>query len=110
MTIFSGFFGGPPILISPESAAGIKAGARTGLSTVVAGLFFCVAVFFAPLFEGIPTAGTKYILHDMVITILCLTVFDSLVILFVNFPQARNEIKLKILVVIYIKMRAKYPK
>eukprot|EP00597_Dinobryon_sp_UTEXLB2267_P009771 CAMPEP_0170097880 /NCGR_PEP_ID=MMETSP0020_2-20130122/104_1 /TAXON_ID=98059 /ORGANISM="Dinobryon sp., Strain UTEXLB2267" /LENGTH=376 /DNA_ID=CAMNT_0010320225 /DNA_START=850 /DNA_END=1981 /DNA_ORIENTATION=- len=54
MTIFSGFYGGPPILISPESAAGIKAGARTGLSTVVAGLFFCISVFFAPLFENIP--------------------------------------------------------
>jgi xanthine/uracil/vitamin C permease (AzgA family) len=30
ITIISGFFSGPPILISPESAAGIKAGARTG--------------------------------------------------------------------------------
>jgi xanthine/uracil/vitamin C permease (AzgA family) len=58
MTIISGFYGGPPILISPESAAGIKAGARTVLSTVVAGLLFCFATFFAPLFQGIPNAGT----------------------------------------------------
>eukprot|EP01035_Chromulina_nebulosa_P025512 gene25512-33302_t len=62
MTIISGFYGGPPILISPESAAGIKAGARTGLSTVVAGVLFCFATFFAPLFQGIPNAGTAPIL------------------------------------------------
>ena len=29
-TVLSGYFSGPPILISPESAAGIKAGAKTG--------------------------------------------------------------------------------
>lgn len=61
MTIISGCCGGPPILISPESAAGIKAGARTGLSTVVAGVLFCLATFFAPLFQGIPTAGDVFI-------------------------------------------------
>ena len=60
MTIISGCCGGPPILISPESAAGIKAGARTGLSTVVAGVLFCLATFFAPLFQGIPTAGEVF--------------------------------------------------
>jgi xanthine/uracil/vitamin C permease (AzgA family) len=31
MTLFSGLLGGPPILISPESAGGIKAGARSGV-------------------------------------------------------------------------------
>jgi len=49
LSVFSGFFGGPPIVISPETGAGIKAGARTGLSAVLAGLIYCVAAFFAPL-------------------------------------------------------------
>ena len=51
LSVFSGIYGGPPVLISPESGAGIKAGARTGLSAIVGGFFFCIAVFFAPLFR-----------------------------------------------------------
>jgi AGZA family xanthine/uracil permease-like MFS transporter len=56
-TILSGYLSGPPILISPESAAGIKAGAKTGISTVVCGLLFLISVFFAPIFAEIPAAG-----------------------------------------------------
>ena len=55
LSVFSGFFGGPPIVISPETGAGIKAGARTGLSAVLAGLIYCVAAFFAPLMVAIPS-------------------------------------------------------
>ena len=62
MNIFSGSLYGPPIAISAESAAGIKAGARTGLSSVVAGILFCFAVFFGPFFSSIPPAGTSPIL------------------------------------------------
>lgn len=47
-TVLSGYFSGPPILISPESAAGIKAGAKTGLSTLVCGILFGISVFFYP--------------------------------------------------------------
>eukprot|EP01041_Mallomonas_annulata_P004970 gene4970-9942_t len=57
-TIFSGCIGGPPILISPESAAGVKAGARTGLSTFVCGILFALSAFFCPLFTAVPPAGT----------------------------------------------------
>lgn len=53
---------GPPILVSPESAAGIKAGARTGLSTVVCGILFGISVFFWPLFKAVPAAGTAPLL------------------------------------------------
>jgi adenine/guanine/hypoxanthine permease len=67
--ILSGFFtvcGGMlnvcPILVSPESSAAIKEGARTGLSTVVAGVLFLFAAFFAPLFEKVPAAGTSPVL------------------------------------------------
>lgn len=61
-TILSGYFTGPPILISPESAAGIKAGAKTGLSTLVCGLLFGIATFFYPIFAAVPAAGTAPLL------------------------------------------------
>lgn len=58
-TIFSGFLNGPPILISPESTASIKGGAKTGLSTVVCGFCFLLSIFFSPIFGAIPAAGTS---------------------------------------------------
>ena len=61
-TILSGYFTGPPILISPESAAGIKAGAKTGLSTLVCGILFGIATFFYPVFAAVPAAGTAPLL------------------------------------------------
>ncbi len=60
--MISGFTSGPPILISPESAAGIKAGAKTGLSTLICGLLFAIACFFSPLFSAVPAAGTAPLL------------------------------------------------
>jgi len=61
-TIISGYLSGPPILISPESASGIKSGAKTGLSTLICGLLFGIATFFSPLFASIPPAGTSPLL------------------------------------------------
>jgi AGZA family xanthine/uracil permease-like MFS transporter len=41
-----------------ESAAGVAAGGRTGLTSVVVGLLFLVALVFAPLVQAIPAAAT----------------------------------------------------
>ena len=41
-----------------ESSAGVGAGARTGLASVVTGLLFLVAIFFAPIFTAIPGFAT----------------------------------------------------
>jgi AGZA family xanthine/uracil permease-like MFS transporter len=41
-----------------ESATGVAAGGRTGLTAVVVGLLFLVTLFFAPLVQAIPTAAT----------------------------------------------------
>jgi AGZA family xanthine/uracil permease-like MFS transporter len=41
-----------------ESAAGVSAGGRTGLTSVVVGALFLVTLFFAPLVQAIPTAAT----------------------------------------------------
>jgi len=62
LTMLSGYLSGPPILISPESAAGIKAGAKTGLSTVICGVLFGISTFFSPLLAAIPAAGTAPLL------------------------------------------------
>lgn len=41
-----------------ESAAGISEGGKTGLTSVVTGILFIVAIFFAPLLGFIPSAAT----------------------------------------------------
>ena len=41
-----------------ESSAGVAAGVRTGLSSVVTGLLFLVSIFFAPIFTAIPGFAT----------------------------------------------------
>jgi AGZA family xanthine/uracil permease-like MFS transporter len=41
-----------------ESAAGVEQGGRTGLTVVVTGLFFLVALLFNPLIQVIPAAAT----------------------------------------------------
>jgi len=41
-----------------ESSSGIAEGGRTGLTAIVAGLFFVASLFFSPLFLTIPTFAT----------------------------------------------------
>lgn len=41
-----------------ESAAGVEAGGRTGLTAIVIGLFFLACLFFAPLAESVPAYAT----------------------------------------------------
>ena len=41
-----------------ESASGVTAGGRTGLTAVVVGILFLVTLFFAPLVQAIPAAAT----------------------------------------------------
>ena len=41
-----------------ESSAGVGAGARTGLASMVTGLLFLVSIFFAPIFTAIPGFAT----------------------------------------------------
>jgi AGZA family xanthine/uracil permease-like MFS transporter len=60
--ICSGALVSAPILISPESSVAIKSGARTGLSAVVCGMCYLLAVFCGPLFKSIPSAGSAPIL------------------------------------------------
>lgn len=41
-----------------ESASGVAAGGRTGLTALVTGLLFLAAMFFAPIFTAIPSFAT----------------------------------------------------
>jgi len=61
-TIFSGLMGTSPTTSYIESAAGIQQGARTGLSSVFAGLMFLPFLFFAPLLSMFPIFTTAPVL------------------------------------------------
>lgn len=41
-----------------ESSAGVAEGARTGLSSIVTGILFLIAMFFSPIFVAIPSCAT----------------------------------------------------
>ncbi len=45
-----------------ESATGVAAGGRTGMTSVVTGGMFLLALFFSPIFGIIPTAATSAVL------------------------------------------------
>ena len=52
------FFGCPPVNSYVESASGVAAGGRTGLTAIVVGLLFLAAMFLAPLAGMIPAYAT----------------------------------------------------
>ena len=61
-TAFSGIFGTSPTTSYIESAAGVQQGARTGLSSVFAGLMFLPFLFLSPLLSMFPVYTTAPIL------------------------------------------------
>ncbi|WP_243198170.1 NCS2 family permease [Weissella diestrammenae] len=61
-TMMAGVFGTSNTTTFIESASGIKAGGRTGLTSVVIAAGFLLAIFAAPLVGVIPTAATAPIL------------------------------------------------
>ncbi len=57
-TIFGSLLGTSTVTSYIESASGVEAGGRTGLTAVVTGLLFLVALFLAPYAQFIPAAAT----------------------------------------------------
>ncbi|KAJ4381522.1 hypothetical protein N0V86_002882 [Didymella sp. IMI 355093] len=51
-------FGCSPVTAYIESGAGISEGGKTGLTAMVTGLSFFIAIFFAPIFASIPPWAT----------------------------------------------------
>ncbi len=58
----SGVFGTSPTVASVESAAGITAGGRTGLTSIVTGVMFLVSILFIPVIKIVPASAVSPIL------------------------------------------------
>lgn len=54
-SVLGALLGNSPVTSYVESAAGVAAGGRTGLTACVVGVFFLLAIFFAPLAMMIPS-------------------------------------------------------
>ncbi|TXS89549.1 NCS2 family permease [Parahaliea maris] len=57
-SVLGAFLGCAPVTSYVESAAGVAAGGRTGLTAVTVGTLFLVAIFFAPLASMVPAFAT----------------------------------------------------
>jgi adenine/guanine/hypoxanthine permease len=57
-TIAGSLAGTTTVVSYVESAAGVAAGGRTGVTSIVTGLMFIVALFVAPIFGAVPSAAT----------------------------------------------------
>ena len=57
-SVAGSFFGCSPVTSYVESSAGVEAGGRTGLTAITVGLFFLIAIFFAPLATIVPSYAT----------------------------------------------------
>ncbi|MFA6941278.1 MAG: NCS2 family permease [Clostridiaceae bacterium] len=57
-TTFGAMVGVSTVTTYVESAAGVSEGGRTGLTSVITGLLFILAIFFAPIFVAVPTCAT----------------------------------------------------
>ena len=55
---FGAMLGSSTITVFVESAAGVGAGGRTGLTAVTTGIMFIICLFFAPLIALVPNAAT----------------------------------------------------
>lgn len=61
-TIICGLFGTSPSVSTVETAAGITAGGKTGLTSIVTGLLFLSSLFFLPFIKLVPNAAIAPIL------------------------------------------------
>jgi adenine/guanine/hypoxanthine permease len=57
-TIGGSLLGTTTVVSYIESAAGVAAGGRTGVTSIVTGLLFIAALFVAPLIGAVPSAAT----------------------------------------------------
>lgn len=57
-TVSGALLGTSPVTSYIESAAGVKAGGRTGLTSIVVGLCFIGALFFTPVILALPALAT----------------------------------------------------
>ncbi|RHW41548.1 NCS2 family permease [Neobacillus notoginsengisoli] len=58
----SGIFGTSPTVASVETAAGITAGGRTGLTSIVTAFMFLISILFIPVIKIVPASAVSPIL------------------------------------------------
>ncbi|MFA5537058.1 MAG: NCS2 family permease [Bacillota bacterium] len=61
-TVFGAIMGTSTVTTYVESASGVAEGGRTGLTAIVAGFLFLIALFFSPLIGLVPAEATAPIL------------------------------------------------
>ena len=61
-TIIGSLIGAPMVSVAPESAAGICAQGKSGLTSVTTGILFLLAAFFVPVATIIPSAVTACVM------------------------------------------------
>ncbi|MGB2079084.1 MAG: NCS2 family permease [Vibrio sp.] len=61
-TTFGALFSCPVLTTYLESSAGVEAGGKTGFTSVVTGLLFCLTLFLAPIATMIPSVATAPVL------------------------------------------------
>ncbi|MDC3217124.1 NCS2 family permease [Gammaproteobacteria bacterium] len=57
-SVAGSLFGCSPVTSYVESSAGVEAGGRTGLTAVIIGVFFLIAIFFSPIASMVPSYAT----------------------------------------------------
>jgi AGZA family xanthine/uracil permease-like MFS transporter len=57
-SVAGSFLGCSPVTSYVESSAGVEAGGRTGLTAVIIGMFFLIAIFFSPIASMVPSYAT----------------------------------------------------
>mmetsp|Transcript_23842 Transcript_23842/g.56168 ORF Transcript_23842/g.56168 Transcript_23842/m.56168 type:complete len:542 (-) Transcript_23842:186-1811(-) len=57
-TMIGSLFGLSPITSYIESAAGVEAGGKTGLTAIVCSFYFFISIFFAPILSSVPAWAT----------------------------------------------------
>jgi AGZA family xanthine/uracil permease-like MFS transporter len=57
-SVAGSFLGCSPVTSYVESSAGVEAGGRTGLTAVIIGAFFIMAIFFSPIASMVPSYAT----------------------------------------------------
>lgn len=70
-TVLGACFGTSTTTTYVESAAGVLAGGRTGLTSLTTALLFIVSLFFAPLFLSVPAAATAPVLVIVGLMMMC---------------------------------------
>ena len=61
-TLIAAWTGSTPIIVCVETAAGVREGGRTGLTSVVIAIYFALSLFLAPLFAAVPEMATAPVL------------------------------------------------